>query len=65
MGEWEDKGHHSGTPILGDIVEMVTGQTERHIVNKETGEEKIVTVGPNQTVGDAIAEGQVRDDDCT
>ena len=66
MGDkWEDKGHHSDIPILSDIADMITGQEERHIVNTETGEEKIATVGPNQTLGEAIEKGQLRDDDCT
>jgi hypothetical protein len=62
--KWEDKGHHEGIPILGDLGQMITGTEERHVVNSETGEEKIAIIGPGQTLGDAIANGQLRDDDC-
>jgi hypothetical protein len=63
--KWEDRGHHEGIPILGDLGQMITGQEERHIHNTETGEDKIATVVGNQTLGDAISKGQVRDDHCT
>ena len=63
--KWEDNGHHEGVPILGDLAQVITGPEERHVVNTVTGEEKIVTIGPGQTLGDAIANGQLRDDDCS
>ena len=32
-GKWEDRGHHSGgLPIIGHVVDMITGLEERHIV---------------------------------
>lgn len=63
--KWEDKGHHEGIPILGDLGQMITRREEKHVVDRETGEEKIATVGPGQTLGEAIGKGQLRDDDCS
>jgi len=62
--KWEDRGHHEGIPILGDLGQMITGTEERHVHNNETGEDTVATVGPGQTVGEAIENGQLRDDDC-
>lgn len=57
MGDkWEDKGHHEGIPILGDLGQAITGTEERHVHNPATGEDKIVTIGPGQTLGEANRE---------
>jgi len=74
--EWVDKGV-TGSSVAGDIAETIAsgglsaalhgatgGDTrveEHRVENKETGETRKVAVGGNQTVGEAIAEGQWMD----
>lgn len=40
---------------------FIPGPTEEIVRNTETGEERIVIVGADETVGEAIAEGRFKD----
>lgn len=52
---WEHKGSAEG---LGSLI---PGPRHEWVQNTETGEDREVYVGSNQTVGEAIANGQFRD----
>ena len=59
-GKWRDDGivpnyQHD----IPDMFLPTSMQTDSHkVTNTETGEERRVRVGPGQTVGEAIANGQ-------
>ena len=61
--KWKDCGHAShGMDIVGGILDTVDGTELHNVHNNETGEDKVVYVGPNQTVGEAIANAQFKKD---
>ena len=55
-GEWEDKG--SAESYVGEVIGGMFGVHDHAVQNTQTGETRTVYVGNEQTVGEAIANGQ-------
>lgn len=53
---WKDNGHVGGFLDL-----LIPGPISHEVENTETGETREVYVGSNQSVGEAIANGQFSD----
>ncbi len=56
---WREIGSAEG--LLGSAVGAALGIHDVLVENNETGETRTVYVNDNQTVGEAIAEGQFKD----
>lgn len=60
-GKWEDKGSAEG--LLGDAIGGLFGVHEHLVQNTETGQTRTVYVGKDETVGEAISNGQFKNEE--
>ena len=55
--KWKEIGPTGG--VIGGLLSSLDGVTEV-LVENESGEQRIVYVGPNETTGEAIAKGDFK-----